>query len=171
MIECLVIDGTKADAQWHAIQSNKDHGQRRSNEDKVKAVQMTFAHPKGKDMADRAIADLVGVSATMVAKHRPKDPTANGVQSKKRVGRDGRVTNTAKIGKKKAKLTTKPEAEKLTASASAPGQVVQDKAEPHVNSVDDHADDREVEPELAQPEDAENDAAGDLCSARVVPLP
>ena len=164
MIDCIVIDGTKADAQWHALQTNKTHGRRRSNDDKIKAVQMAFAHPKGKDLSDRAIAELVGVSATMVAKHRPKDPTANGVQSKKRVGRDGRVTNTAKIGKKKAKPGTKPEAERPTASASAPGQL-SDKAEPHDDSVDEHTDEREVEPEVVQPEDAENGAADGLCSS------
>ncbi len=29
-IDCLVHQGTKADAQWLALQSNKTHGQRRS---------------------------------------------------------------------------------------------------------------------------------------------
>jgi hypothetical protein len=167
MIDVIVIEGSKADAQWHALQTNKTHGLRRSNDDKIKAVQMAFAHPKGKDLSDRALAELVGVSATMVAKHRPKNPTANGVQSKKRVGRDGRVTNTAKIGKKKAKPTTKPETEKPTASASAP-----DKAEPHDDSVDEHTDERDVEPEVVQPEGAANGAADDLCSEReLYPFP
>ena len=101
-IECIVIDGTKADAQWAALQSNKDHGKRRTNEDKARAVKMALAHPEGKDLSSRQIADLVGVSPAMVDKYRPKDePTANGVQSRKRKGRDGRVIDTAKIGKGK----------------------------------------------------------------------
>jgi len=100
-IDAIVIDGTKEDAQWHALQSNKDHGLRRSNEDKVRAVKMAMEHPKGEKMSDRAIADLLGVSPTMVAKYRPKESTANRGQSRKRKGRDGRTINTTKIGKTK----------------------------------------------------------------------
>ena len=33
---------------------------------------MAFAHPEGQGKSDRAIADLLGVSPTMVAKYRPK---------------------------------------------------------------------------------------------------
>ncbi len=160
-VECIVITGSKEDAQWHALQSNKGVGVRRTNDDKVKAVQMASEHPKGRDLSSRQIADLVGVSPTMVEKYRPKDEsTAIGGQSKKRKGRDGRTTNVAKIGKKKA-TGTKPEAEKPTASASAP-----DKAEPHDDSVDEHTDEREAEREAVQPEGAENDAAEELCSER-----
>ncbi|MEI8373470.1 MAG: hypothetical protein WCJ35_11640 [Planctomycetota bacterium] len=115
-IDCIVHPGTKADAQWHALQSNKDHGLRRSVDDKKRAVLMAFEHPKGKDMSDRRIADVVGVSPTMVAKYRPKpEPTANGGQSKKRVGRDGRITKVGNIGKTKtakSKLDAQPKAEK-----------------------------------------------------------
>jgi ParB-like chromosome segregation protein Spo0J len=123
MIECILIDGTKEDAQWHALQSNKTHGLRRSIEDKQRAVQMALEHPRGKDMADRAIADLVGVSPTMVAKYRPKtESTVQVGQSKKRVGRDGRTIDTAKIGKKhKAKSVAKSVAKKTSEPpASAP---------------------------------------------------
>lgn len=100
-VDCIVINGTKADAQWHAIRSNRGHGLPRSNADKARAVGMAFVHPEGRDKSDRAIADLLGVSPTMVAKYRPKDATAKDGQSKSRVGRDGRTTNTAKIGKGK----------------------------------------------------------------------
>ena len=107
------------------------------------------------------------MSATTVGKYRKKAPsTIQNGKSTKRVGADGARSETANIGKKKAKPATKPEAEKPTASASAPGQVVQDKAEPHDDSVDEHTDEREVQPEVVQSEDAENDAAGDLCSER-----
>ncbi|MEI8372581.1 MAG: ParB/RepB/Spo0J family partition protein [Planctomycetota bacterium] len=115
-IDCIVIDGTKADAQWHALQSNITHGLRRSVEDKQRAVVMALKHPNGAKMSDRQIAELVGVSPTMVGQHRKKvEPTVQNGQSKKRVGRDGRKIETAKIGKtkkgngKKAKPSGKPE--------------------------------------------------------------
>ncbi len=162
-IDCVVHNGTKADAQWAAIQSNKDNGLRRTNEDKARAVTLALKHPNGKDLSSRQIAELVGVSPTMDDKYRPKDETtANGGQSKKRKGRDGRTTNVGNIGKGKkgngikAKPGTKPEAEKPTSPASAPGQVV----------LDEHTVDREVEPEVVQPEGAANGAADDLCSER-----
>ena len=101
-IDCVVYKGSKDDAKWWALQSNQTHGLRRTNSDKAKAVKMAFEHPNGKDLSSRQIADLVGVSPAMVDKYRPKDePTANGVQSRKRKGRDGRVIDTAKIGKGK----------------------------------------------------------------------
>ena len=85
---------------------------RRSNDDKAKAVQMAFAHPKGKDLTDRAIADLVGVSPTMVAKYRPNDDsTANNGQLKKRVGFDGRsrkLPKSSNKGKSNGKPGTQP---------------------------------------------------------------
>lgn len=145
-IDCIVYEGTKADAQWRAIQNNKDHGLRRTNEDKAKAVAMAFAHPKGKDMSDRGIADLVGVSPTMVAKYRPKAKlTAKDGQSKTRVGRDGRKINTAKIGKTKkarVKLSEKPE---MKAGNKTPTpQVDHGVAEPAEVAVD-VANDRLVE--------------------------
>jgi ParB-like chromosome segregation protein Spo0J len=110
---CILIEGTKADAQWHALQSNKTHGLRRSIEDKKRAVEMALEHPKGRNFSDRGIAELVGVSATMVAKYRKEaKPTAKDGQSTKRVGRDGRTINTAKIGRSKKAKPARSEAEK-----------------------------------------------------------
>lgn len=122
-IDCIVIEGTKADAQWHALQSNKSHGLRRTIEDKKHAVLMALEHPKGKDLSDRGIADLVGVSPTLVGKHRPKAaPTVHNGQLKKRVGRDGRMRNTSNIGKNrsgKATLGKKTESEEPAAPTPA----------------------------------------------------
>jgi len=120
-IDCVLCEGTKEDAQWHALQSNKTHGLRRTNEDKAKAVMMAPEHPKGKDLSDRQIADLVGVSPTLVGKHRKAvEPTVHNGQSKTRVDRKGRKINTANIGKnKKAKPSKQSTTEKAAASPPA----------------------------------------------------
>jgi len=64
-IDAEVHDGGKADAMWYAAAANQDHGLRRSNADKNQAVIIALqTHP---EMSDRAIADHVGVSNTMVS--------------------------------------------------------------------------------------------------------
>ena len=70
--------GTLEDALWYAIAANQEHGIRRTNEDKRKAVQKALEHPRGKELSDRAIADWVGVSKTFIANMRK--PTGNGCQ-------------------------------------------------------------------------------------------
>ena len=136
-IDCIVHQGTKDDAKWHALQSNKSHGLHRSNEDKVRAVKMAFEHPKGKDLSSRQIAELVGVSPTMVEKYRPKpEPTAKDGQSRPRIGRDGRKIKTAKIGtgKKgngktaKAKPSGKPPTPHADHGVEEPAEVAPDVA-------------------------------------------
>jgi len=100
-IKCIVHFGTLEDAQWFAITANKTHGFRRSNEDKRKAVKMALLHPKGKEKSDRMIAEDVGVSDRMVNAIRAKlIATAKLSQSSRRMGKDGRIIETANIGKK-----------------------------------------------------------------------
>ena len=106
-IQAEVWDGTRDDAFWMSLAANKDHGLRRGNDDKVRAV--TLALKTKPNLSDRQIADHVGVSHEMVRKHRP---TVNGCQSAVRTGRDGRTINTANIGKAagaKAKPTSPPD--------------------------------------------------------------
>ncbi len=103
-IECEVRNGTCEDAQWHASGANTQHGLRRSNADKRKAVEMALrAKP---DSSDRAIAAHVKVSADLVAEVRMKvhvvvqlsestvENDDSGSESKKsptkRIGRDGK---------------------------------------------------------------------------------
>jgi hypothetical protein len=93
-IQAEVWEGTRDDAFWMSLAANKDHGLRRGNDDKVRAV--TLALKTKPNLSDRQIADHVGVSHEMVRKHRP---TVNGCQSAVRTGRDGRTINTANIGK------------------------------------------------------------------------
>ena len=103
-IKCRVHFGTLEDAQWFAITANKTHGLRRTNDDKRKAVKMALRHHKSRDenMSDRAIAEAVGVDHKTVAFIREKlGLTGEFPQSTRRMGKDGRIIDTAKIGTKK----------------------------------------------------------------------
>jgi len=95
-IQAEVWEGTRDDAFWMSLAANKDHGLRRSNDDKARAVKAALAaKPR---LSDGAIAEHVGVSDRMVAKHRAK-MTPKISESAERTGRDGRTINTANIGK------------------------------------------------------------------------
>ncbi len=98
-IDCLVHRGTKEDAQWFAIRANRSHGLQRSNADKEMAVKKALTHPKGADLSDRQIAEHVSVSHATVIKYRKElESTGQIDQSTRRVGRDGRNIDTARIG-------------------------------------------------------------------------
>ena len=96
-----VKTGMQADAQWASLATNDEHGLRRSNADKAKAV--TKALRLKPAMSDGAIAAHVKVSPEMVRKHRaaltaeaPKSgPNRWDVTA--RTGRDGKTYNAAKI--------------------------------------------------------------------------
>lgn len=64
-MECEVRTGTLQDARLYAYGANKDHGLRRTSDDKRKAVQGMLADFP--DWSDRAIAKHVGVSHPFVA--------------------------------------------------------------------------------------------------------
>ena len=66
-IEAEVRSGSLLDAKLHAVGANSDHGLRRSNEDKRRAVQMVLDEPAWKEWSDRKIADACGVSAPFVS--------------------------------------------------------------------------------------------------------
>jgi hypothetical protein len=69
-VKVLVISGTREDAIWLAAAANKDHGLRRTNADKERAVKTALAHPRAKGLSDREIAKHVGVSHQMVSDYR-----------------------------------------------------------------------------------------------------
>ena len=63
-IRCNVHKGTLADAIWASCAANKEHGLRRTNVDKRRAVEMALKiQPK---LSARAVADHVGVDEGMV---------------------------------------------------------------------------------------------------------
>jgi len=68
-IECVVHQGTQADAQWFSYSANKSNGMRRTNGDKARAVKAALRHCGGAK-SNNEIAKHVGVSDHMVADHR-----------------------------------------------------------------------------------------------------
>jgi hypothetical protein len=69
-IACDVRQGTQQDAQWYSYGANKAHGQRRTNDDKQRAVDAALRHPKAAKLSTRRIAEHCGVSHMMVQRWR-----------------------------------------------------------------------------------------------------
>lgn len=111
-IEADVRQGTLQDAQWYSYGVNRDHGLQRKNEDKRRAVEAALRHPYHAGLSDQQIADHCGVSRVYV--NQISNSLVNVNKSNRtttRTGKDGRITNTSTIGKKKQSPTPKPESE------------------------------------------------------------
>lgn len=90
-IPAIVRRGTMEDAWTMAIGANVDHGLRRTNADKRRAVWMALEHFDAR--SDRAIAEMAGVHHELVAAVRREfDQVADSARSKPlgRRGRDGK---------------------------------------------------------------------------------
>lgn len=136
-LECIAADvrnGTQADAQLFSFGVNSDHGLRRSNADKRKAVTGALQHPISCKWSDRQIAKHCGVSDRMVNGVRADLSAKNSqIDSSRTVTRNGTTytQDTARIGKMLAQkpipkiaqptFETKPDApQDNTASADVP---------------------------------------------------
>jgi hypothetical protein len=62
--------GSRRDAMLDSLASNRDHGLRRSNADKQRAVIAMVYDPEWSQWTDRKIANHIGVSQPMVTKYR-----------------------------------------------------------------------------------------------------
>ena len=98
-----VHEGTIVDAVAYALEANTTHGLRMSNADKRRAVELAKQH--WPDESNRKLADRCGVSDKFVA--AVCRSTANGSQSEKRVGRDGRK-RPARMPARAIQATAKP---------------------------------------------------------------
>lgn len=97
-VPAIVHAGTRRDAILHAAGANANHGLRRTNEDKRRAVEVLLRDPEWSQWSDRVIAEACAVSHMFVSNLRKK-MTVNGLQSPtERKGADGRTINTANIG-------------------------------------------------------------------------
>lgn len=67
------LQQTKTDASWTSVESNQQHGLRRTNEDKVRCVNMALQISGSEDMSDREIAKRVGVSHEFVRQQRNRE--------------------------------------------------------------------------------------------------
>ena len=99
-IRADVQQGTRRSAVLHSVGVNATHGLRRSNADKRRAVLTLLNDPEWRNWSDREIARRCGVSNRLVSNLRREiHPTVNGSQSTTRLGADGRLINTANIGR------------------------------------------------------------------------
>jgi ParB-like chromosome segregation protein Spo0J len=95
-IEVDIIDGTMRDATLYAVGANDDHGLRRTNDDKRKAVMMLLDDMEWSEWSDREIAKAAKVSFMTVGRIRkslgiaPQEVKAivNGKETTVKVGRN-----------------------------------------------------------------------------------
>jgi hypothetical protein len=111
-IKADVFQGSLEDARWHSYGVNLAHGLRRTNADKERAVRRALEHPKALLLSNRRIAEHCGVTGNTVARYRRELESAvslspigelsnhllNTAHARLRMGRDGRIINTARIG-------------------------------------------------------------------------
>lgn len=98
MIEADVRKGTVEDARWFAAGANQQHGLRRTNKDKLRAIMEALQMRP--ELSNRAIAEHVGVDDKTVAAAR--DQVRCGNSAPARQGRDGK-TYPAHVEKQSAK--------------------------------------------------------------------
>lgn len=93
-IRAEVRDGTKRDAMLYAAGANRQHGVRRTNEDKRKAVITLLKDGEWQKWADTEVARACGVSGNMVAKYRewlrPEKKPSEDFDVRKYIDRNGR---------------------------------------------------------------------------------
>lgn len=102
----IVKAGNRRDAILHAAGANANHGLRRTNDDKRRAVEVLLRDAEWAQWSDGAIARQCQVSDRFVATVR-KELTPNRSESPTRIGADGRTYNTANIGANRP-VTPKP---------------------------------------------------------------
>ncbi|PJM98549.1 streptomycin biosynthesis protein [Streptomyces sp. CB01201] len=86
-IQVVFFDGSAEEAFVHSVTANNSHGLPLSAEDRrAAALRLLTSHP---EWSDRAVAEIVGMSAHTVASVRRSTVTA--AQLNARVGRDGRL--------------------------------------------------------------------------------
>jgi uncharacterized ParB-like nuclease family protein len=160
-----IRQGTQRDAILLSVGANSEHGARRTNEDKRRAVLTLLKDPEWSKWSDREIARQVGVTHPFVAKLRG-ELTGNRYQSRARKGGDGRTTDTSNIGHSaKQEGDAKPEengVQEPTAEASE-GKALPDAPQSAANghpattprTTKEPEPDRESESDRDGPEDTE----------------
>lgn len=120
-IPCEVRAGTRRDAILHAAGANANHGLRRTNADKQRAVETLLRDDEWAQWSDAEIARRCAVDPKTVGNLRRKlAATMEIPKSDARKGADGRTINTAGIGSKpKARPSVSPEQRQYTDAAQA----------------------------------------------------
>ena len=143
-IRVKIRNGNRLAAVLYAAGANRDHGLRRTNADKRKAVASILLEKFWADKSDNWVAEQVGVTQPFVSKIRrefiekgalPKSllatlPAKDGLKTVLREGKDGRTINTANIGGKggrKPKESPPPPQEDTTMRTAAPEPIIEHK--------------------------------------------
>lgn len=122
LIDCNVTEGTRLDAIRLSLGANAHHGQRRTNEDKRRAVLRALSVPEWAEKSAREIAEWCGVSQPFVSsvKDHATDngyqfsDTVTGKDGKKRKGknpRKGKANGSSAIKSEPQDGTATPEVE------------------------------------------------------------
>lgn len=127
-----VRNGTQLDAQLFSFGVNSDHGLRRTNADKRKAVTGALNHPVSCKWSNNQIAKHCGVSDKTVAAVRDSHFGNSEVTTAERTytTKHGTtaVMNTANVGKKKGAKKDKPAQQQKTTAETEPA-TTQDKTD------------------------------------------
>lgn len=111
-VEAAVAEGGRRDAVLHSLGANTNHGLRRSNADKRKAVETLLADSEWALMSDREAAKVCGVSHTFVAAIRSSLATVASEDDKQRTYTTKHGTkatmDTARIGKREVESDSTP---------------------------------------------------------------
>lgn len=117
-----VRQGSRRDAVLFSVGANATHGQRRTNDDKRRAVLTLLNDEEWHAWSDREIARRCGVSDKTVARHRPESIFGNSedAPAARTVARGGKTyeQDTANIGKRPAGTTTSSSPPKPQSAAS-----------------------------------------------------
>lgn len=116
-IEAEVIQGTQSEAQWYSYGVNKSHGERRTREDRVRAIKAALCHPEGAQRSDSDIARHIGVSPSTVGKYRAEIEAT--FQSGKSSGHAGKSSGTVSQEPKNAASGPAPQPVESPAARSA----------------------------------------------------
>lgn len=113
---CYVKNGTQRAAVLFSVGANAEHGKRRTNADKRKAVQTLLKDEEWGKWSDREIAKQCRVGHPLVASLRPKDVTGSSSSDKEPVrvykAKSGAISE-MKVAKK-ARTAPPPEVKPLT---------------------------------------------------------
>jgi hypothetical protein len=149
-VQVVVCEGGLRDAILYAVGANTEHGLRRTNADKRKAVLTLLTDKEWRLWSDAVIAKQCGVSQPFVSK-LDRELTQNGFEPRPvRTGIDGRTTDTSNIGSKSQSSgddqphdpQSEQSNEPSTENSESEGQIEESVSQPS----DDEDSEDEVEP-------------------------
>jgi hypothetical protein len=149
-VEVNIIKGTERDATLHAVGANAEHGLRRKNADKRRAVKTLLTDDEWGQWSDCEIARRAHVSPTFVSKVK-RALGQNGFEfSPVRKCADGRIIDTSKIGDRSSDDT-------VTEDDGVPDVISESKASNilvNEDTVEPDPESYESSSEVGQPNDA-----------------